>query len=79
MLLGRLNSRGVRVQLLLAPLDLVLLRHFPLSFGRRTARYAEERWLYAAEPVAHVAPASDSPKQDQPALDPADNAKGDGH
>ena len=36
-LLGRLNSRGVRVQLLLAPLDLVFLRHFPLSFGRRTA------------------------------------------
>jgi hypothetical protein len=49
------------------------------DIGRRTARYAEERWLYAAEPVKHATPVGDNTEDAHSANDHGHDAKGSGH
>lgn len=48
------------------------------DIGRRTARYAEERWLYAAEP-RHEKAAGERSADSEPKHDHADDAKAPAH
>jgi cytochrome c oxidase subunit 4 len=49
------------------------------DIGRRTARYAEEHWLYAAQPVERATPVGDNTKEAEPAHDHASGTKAAGH
>ncbi len=60
-------------------MSIFLLLMLVPDIGRRTARYAEERWLYAAQPVEPATPVGDNVEPAHPAHDHADDAKGSGH
>lgn len=61
-------------------MSLFLLLMLIPDVGRRTARYAEERWLHAAEPVQkQAAPPSADAHHAAPAAKHADDAQGKAH
>lgn len=62
-------------------MSLFLLLMLVPDIGRRTARYAEERWLHAAEPVQKQPehPAGKAADHAEPAPHHAEDAKGKAH
>jgi cytochrome c oxidase subunit IV len=61
-------------------MSIFLLLMLVPDIGRRTARYAEERWLYAAEPQQKEPKAKDEPGEHSlPAQSHGDNTKAPAH